>query len=102
MPLYLLRDSNNNNDKENTMRCKSCDSILSPNEIIWREEAKENEELCRKCREIISSQCPDSDTIHSQDIKDSYDESINDLIENYDDENYSELLNLHKGKINEY
>ncbi len=84
------------------MRCKSCDSILSPNEIIWREEAKEHEELCRKCREIISSQCPDSDTIHSQDIKDSYDESINDLIENYDDENYSELLNLHKGKINEY
>ena len=84
------------------MRCKSCDSVLSPNEIIWREETKEHEELCRNCREIISLQCPDSDTLYSQDIKDSYDQSINDLIEDYDDENYSQLLNVDKEKSNEH
>jgi hypothetical protein len=100
--LLFLRKGLINNDKENEMRCKSCDSILSPNEIIWREEIKDHEELCRKCRELISSQCPDSDTIYSQDIKDSYDEAINSLIEDYDDENYSQLLNLDKGESDEH
>ena len=84
------------------MRCKSCDSILSPNEIIWREETKEHEDLCRKCREIISLQCPDSDTIHTQDIKESYDESVKDLLYYDVDENYSQLLNLDEEKNNEY
>ena len=101
MLLCLLKGLDNNGG-DNKMRCKSCDSVLSPNEIIWREETKEHEELCRKCREIISSQCPDSDTIYSQDIKDSYDESINDLIEDYADENYSQLLNIDKEKSNEH
>tara|TARA_R100001082_G_scaffold90419_2_gene56935 strand:- start:17787 stop:18041 length:255 start_codon:yes stop_codon:yes gene_type:complete len=84
------------------MRCKSCDSILQPSEIIWREETKEHEELCRKCREIISSQCPDSDTIHSQDIEESYTESIDSLTDLYENDTYSQLLNLNKESSDEY
>jgi hypothetical protein len=101
MLLCLLKGLDNNGG-DNKMRCKSCDSVLSPNEIIWREDTKEHEELCRKCREIIASQCPDSDVMHSQDIQESYDESINDLIEDYADENYSQLLNIDKEKSNEH
>ena len=58
------------------MRCKSCDSILSSSEIIWNEEIKEHEELCRKCRQIVSIQCPDSLVIYDQAIQESYDEAI--------------------------
>lgn len=32
------------------MRCKACDAVLQPAEIIWREEIKAHEDLCRRCR----------------------------------------------------
>lgn len=45
------------------MRCKSCDAILEEHEIIWIEhiieneeliEYKQHEELCAKCRAIVT------------------------------------------------
>lgn len=33
------------------MRCKACDTPMKENEIIWREEIKEHEELCLLCRQ---------------------------------------------------
>lgn len=32
------------------MRCKACNAILLPAEIIWDEGRLTHEELCRKCR----------------------------------------------------
>lgn len=34
-------------------RCKACDKTLKASEIIWRDEFKMHEDLCRKCRNII-------------------------------------------------
>ena len=31
------------------MRCKSCDAVMEPEEIIWRPDRGEHEELCRSC-----------------------------------------------------
>lgn len=36
-------------------RCKSCDKVLESEEIIWREEIAQHEELCRKCRDAVFS-----------------------------------------------
>tara|TARA_R100000306_G_C4337924_1_gene123704 strand:- start:101 stop:262 length:162 start_codon:yes stop_codon:yes gene_type:complete len=43
------------------MRCKACDAVLKPPEIIWRPEIKQHEELCKKCRlgeglDVVSEQ----------------------------------------------
>lgn len=35
------------------MRCKSCNKILKENEIIWRPEQGQHEELCMSCRNIV-------------------------------------------------
>jgi hypothetical protein len=35
------------------MRCKACDSIMDANEILWDEEQKQHEELCRRCRDAV-------------------------------------------------
>lgn len=70
------------------MRCKSCDSILSSSEIIFDEETKEHEELCRKCRQTLSIQCPESVLIYDQDIQESFDEAISDLCDTKDIDNY--------------
>lgn len=32
------------------MRCKACDAIMKPEEIIWKFELGTHEELCRTCR----------------------------------------------------
>ena len=32
------------------MRCKACDSVMLPSEIIWKEDKKLHEELCKNCR----------------------------------------------------
>lgn len=32
-------------------RCKACDNVLKENEIVWREEIKQHEELCLLCRQ---------------------------------------------------
>mgnify|MGYP003109798635 FL=1 len=32
------------------MRCKACDKIMMPSEILWRPELKAHEELCKTCR----------------------------------------------------
>jgi len=37
------------------MRCKACDSSMTPNEIIWDEERQEHEELCLSCRKFLLS-----------------------------------------------
>jgi len=34
-------------------RCKSCDAPLKDNEIIWRPELHQHEELCLKCRRLV-------------------------------------------------
>ena len=70
------------------MRCKSCYSILSPSEIIWNEEIKQHEELCRKCRQILSMQCPDSVVVYDQDIQESYDEAVSDSCDYTDVNDY--------------
>ena len=70
------------------MRCKSCDSILSSSEIIWDEEIKEHEELCRKCRHTLSIECPDSVLIYDQDVQESFDEAVSDLCDYKDVDNY--------------
>lgn len=31
------------------MRCKACQHIMEPEEIVWYPERGEHEELCRKC-----------------------------------------------------
>ena len=36
------------------MRCLACDNILKDSEIIYYEDRKAHEELCRSCRDIIS------------------------------------------------
>jgi len=36
------------------MRCKMCDRSLKSSEVIWYPEEKRHEELCCKCRSIIS------------------------------------------------
>ena len=33
-----------------TMRCKACDKIMLPSEILWKPELKAHEELCKICR----------------------------------------------------
>lgn len=35
------------------MRCKSCDSILEENEIVWYEEEQTHEELCSTCLNMV-------------------------------------------------
>lgn len=70
------------------MRCKSCDSILASSEIIWDEESKQHEELCRKCRQILSIQCPDSILVYDQDIRESYDEAVSNSCEYTDVNDY--------------
>lgn len=45
-------------------RCKACDNPLSESEIIWREDIKQHEELCRKCRaEVYDLSIDDIETI---------------------------------------
>ena len=36
------------------MRCKHCDAALKSSEIIWYEDEKRHEDLCGKCRNLIS------------------------------------------------
>jgi len=56
------------------MRCKACDTILEEFEIIWDQERREYEELCKKCRmTIIYHWLEDHDPeglIHIEDILD--------------------------------
>lgn len=35
------------------MRCKACDKVMRENEIKWREDIKQHEELCLKCRQAV-------------------------------------------------
>lgn len=35
------------------MRCKACNAIMQENEIKWREDIGEHEDLCLKCRKEI-------------------------------------------------
>ena len=35
------------------MRCKSCNEIMTENEIVWYEERKEHEEFCSSCKAIL-------------------------------------------------
>lgn len=35
------------------MRCKSCNAIMEPDEIIWYEEYLTHEELCSRCLDIM-------------------------------------------------
>lgn len=35
------------------MRCKSCNAIMEPDEIIWYEEYQTHEELCSRCLDIM-------------------------------------------------
>ena len=35
------------------MRCAACNSVLKDEEIIWRHEVKQWEDLCRTCRRNI-------------------------------------------------
>jgi len=32
------------------MRCKACNKIMLPSEILWKPELKTHEEICKKCR----------------------------------------------------
>lgn len=50
------------------MRCRACDSILKPNEIIWIEEYNTHEELCRKCRDTLHHEC-DIDIVYDADTE---------------------------------
>lgn len=34
------------------MRCKACDSIMRPSEIIWNEEYKRFDDDCYKCKSV--------------------------------------------------
>ena len=35
-------------------RCKGCNAILQENEIKWRQDLKQHEDLCLKCRQASS------------------------------------------------
>ncbi len=35
------------------MRCKACDKVLEPHEIVWRDERANYEELCLTCRSWV-------------------------------------------------
>ena len=35
------------------MRCKSCNEIMTENEIVWYEERKEHEEFCSSCKAVL-------------------------------------------------
>lgn len=35
------------------MRCRACDNLMKENEIKWREDIKEHEDLCLKCRQAV-------------------------------------------------
>jgi hypothetical protein len=43
------------------MRCKSCDAVMQPEEIIWYEEYKHHEELCAKCLTLMREGEDDED-----------------------------------------
>jgi hypothetical protein len=34
-------------------RCKACNAILKENEMKWREDIKQHEDLCIKCRSSV-------------------------------------------------
>ena len=36
------------------MRCKACDIVMSSSEIIWREEEGIHEDLCKRCRNLVT------------------------------------------------
>jgi hypothetical protein len=38
------------------MRCKACNCILSPNEIIWIEDKQIHEELCTSCKDLLEDE----------------------------------------------
>ena len=58
------------------MRCKACNAVLEPSEIIWNEKTKEHEELCKSCREILDNE---SDThIHYEQGFDLFDDGYED------------------------
>lgn len=62
------------------MRCKACDSILKPEEIIWIPDRESHEELCRVCRYSIQVDMthrvvlgqPEDDTVTVEDSDDGY------------------------------
>lgn len=41
-------------------RCKLCDNVMKPNEIIWRAERGQHEDLCRQCRKLVLSDMQDA------------------------------------------
>ena len=45
------------------MRCKACDNIMKPEEIIWRERLKQFDELCFECRYAIFHTDEDSEVL---------------------------------------
>lgn len=42
------------------MRCKLCDSALKSSEVIWYPEEERHEDLCEKCRTMISQDMRDA------------------------------------------
>jgi hypothetical protein len=43
------------------MRCKCCDSVMTTNEMVLRDETGEFEDLCRKC--VVASREGEDDTV---------------------------------------
>ena len=33
------------------MRCRACDKVMAPTEIIWREDLQDHEDFCLSCRQ---------------------------------------------------
>lgn len=58
------------------MRCKACDAIMKPEEIIWKFELGIHEELCRTCRYATQS-----DIINLTYTQDSYEDEIEETSE---------------------
>lgn len=61
------------------MRCKACDAIMKPEEIIWKSELGIHEELCRVCRYTTQSDITNS--INLTYTQDSYEEEIEEIYE---------------------
>ncbi len=55
------------------MRCKSCNNILEPQEIIWIPDRHTHEELCLKCRNSIFED-DEIKIVYPEDIGESYEE----------------------------
>jgi hypothetical protein len=51
------------------MRCKACNAVMLPGEIIWREMAHDYETLCADCRRAVyADETPDDEALDTIEI----------------------------------